>query len=75
MWLLCVGEITRIAARRRPRTAPLNRIFPIKDEISAALMCLKAELLFEAGIIDVDEMSAVIERAAAVLDQLPKEAA
>jgi hypothetical protein len=53
----------------------IDLIFPIKDEISAALMCLKAELLFEAGIIDVDEMSAVIERAAAVLDQLPKEAA
>jgi hypothetical protein len=53
----------------------IDLIFPIKDEISAALMCLKAELLFEAGIIDADEMSAVIERAAAVLDQLPKEAA
>jgi hypothetical protein len=53
----------------------IDLIFPIKDEISAALMCLKAELLFEAGIIDTDEMSAVIERAAAVLDQLPKEAA
>jgi hypothetical protein len=53
----------------------IDLIFPIKDEISAALMCLKAELLFEAGIIDADEMSAVIERAAAVLDQLPKQAA
>jgi hypothetical protein len=53
----------------------IDLTFPIKDEISAALMCLKAELLFEAGIIDTDEMSAVIERAAAVLDQLPREAA
>ena len=83
MWLLCVGEIARIAAAADPNGAfdrmrhelNIDLIFPIKDEISAALMCLKAELLFEAGIIDADEMSAVIERAAAVLDQLPKEAA
>ena len=33
----------------------IDLIFPIKDEISAALMCLKAELLFEAGIIDADD--------------------
>jgi hypothetical protein len=84
MWVLCGGEITRITRRRRPPNGAFDRmrheldidlIFPIKDEISAALMCLKAELLFQAGIIDADEISAVIERAAAVLDQLPKEAA
>jgi hypothetical protein len=42
--------------------------FPIKDEVSAWLMCLKAESLYEAGIIDTDEMNAVLERACAVLD-------
>ena len=56
---------------------PLNidLVFPIKDEVSAWLMCLKAESLFEAGIIDTDEMSAVLERVAAVLSQAPKQAA
>jgi hypothetical protein len=56
--------------------SPLNidLVFP-KDEVSAWLMCLKAESLFEAGIIDTDEMSAVLERAAAVLNQAPKQAA
>jgi hypothetical protein len=38
-------------------------------------MCLKAEALYEAGIIDTAEMSAVLERVAAVLDQAPKQAA
>jgi hypothetical protein len=46
-----------------------------KTEVSSWLMCLKAEALCEAGIIDTDEMSAVLERAAAVLDQAPKQAA
>jgi hypothetical protein len=50
-------------------------VFPIKDEVSARLMCLKAEAPCEAGIIDTDEMSAVLERAAAVLDQASKQAA
>jgi hypothetical protein len=56
---------------------PLNidLVFPIKDEVSAWLMCLKAESLFEAGIIDADEMSAVLERVAAVLNQAPEQAA
>ena len=56
---------------------PLNidLVFPIKDEVSAWLMCLKAESLFEAGIIDTDEMSAVLERVAAVLNQAPEQAA
>jgi hypothetical protein len=52
----------------------IDLVFPIKDEVSAWLMCLKAESLYEAGIIDADEMSAVLERVAAVLDQLPKQA-
>jgi hypothetical protein len=53
----------------------IDLVFPIKDEVSAWLMCLKARSLHEAGIIDTDEMSAVFERAAAVLDQAPKQAA
>jgi len=47
----------------------IDLIFPIKDETSAWLMCLKAESLCEAGIIDTDEMNAVLERAAEVIDQ------
>jgi hypothetical protein len=47
----------------------IDLVFPIKDEVSAWLMCLKAEALCEAGIIDTDEISTVLERAAAVLDQ------
>jgi hypothetical protein len=53
----------------------IDLIFPIKDEVSAWLMCLKAEALYEAGIIDTDEINAVLERAAAVLDQASRQAA
>jgi hypothetical protein len=53
----------------------IDLVFPIKDEVSAWLMCLKAELLFEAGIIDTDEKCTVLERASAILDQAPKQAA
>jgi len=53
----------------------IDLIFPIKDEVSAWLMCLKAELLFDAGVIDADEKCAVLARAAAVLDDTPKQAA
>ena len=60
---------------RARRDLDIDLIFPMKDEVSAWLMCIKAELLFEAGIIDDNEMSAVFERAAAVLDQVPKKAA
>ena len=60
---------------RARRDLDIDLIFPMKDEVSAWLMCIKAELLFEAGIIDGNEMSAVLERAAAVLDQVPKKAA
>ena len=57
------------------RNLDIDLIFPMKDDVSAWLMCLKAELLFEAGIIDSDEISAVLQRAAAVLDHASKQAA
>ena len=65
--------MTRSNRMRHPLNIDL--VFPIKDEVSAWLMCLKAESLFEAGIIDTDEMSAVLERVAAVLNQAPEQAA
>ena len=58
-----------------PHELDIDLIFPIKDEVSAWLMCLKAELLFDAGVIDTDEKCAVLFRAAAVLDDTPKQAA
>ena len=58
-----------------PPELDIDLIFPIKDEVSAWLMCLKAELLFDAGVIDTDEKCAVLSRAAAVLDDTPKQAA
>ena len=58
-----------------PHELDIDLIFPIKDEVSAWLMCLKAELLFDAGGIDTDEKCAVLSRAAAVLDDTPKQAA
>jgi hypothetical protein len=42
---------------------------------SAWLMCVKAETLYQAGIIDTNELNAVLGRAAAVIDQAPKQAA
>jgi hypothetical protein len=51
------------------RNLNIDLVFPIKDEVSAWLMCLKAELLCDVGIIDTDEMSSVLGRVAAVLDQ------
>jgi hypothetical protein len=39
----------------------IDLAFPINDDVSGWLMCLKAEALCEAGIIDTDEMSAVLE--------------
>jgi hypothetical protein len=57
------------------RGLDVDLIFPMKDEVSVWLMCLKAELLFEAGIIGSDEISAVLQRAAAVLDHASKQAA
>jgi hypothetical protein len=52
----------------------IDLVFPIKDHVSAWLMRLKAEALYEAGIIDT-EVSTVLERAAAVLDKASKRAA
>ena len=51
------------------RGLDIELIFPIKDEASARLMSLKAELLCESGVIDPDDKRAVLVRAAAVLDQ------
>jgi len=53
----------------------IDLIFPIKDEVSAWLMYLKADSLYHAGIIDTDELSAVLARVAAVLDRASDEAA
>jgi hypothetical protein len=53
----------------------IDLIFPMKDEVSAWLMCVKAETLYQADIIDTDELNAVLERAAAILDQAPRQAA
>jgi hypothetical protein len=39
------------------------------------VVAVKAEALYEAGIIDTEEMSTVLERAAAVLDKASKRAA
>jgi hypothetical protein len=61
-------------SNRMCRDLDIDLIFPMKDEVSAWLMCVKAELLCEAAIIDSDEMSAVLQRAAAVLDQTSKQA-
>ena len=58
-----------------PHELDIDLIFPIKDEVSAWLMCLKAELLFEAFVIDSDEKCTVLARAAAMLDEAPKQAA
>jgi hypothetical protein len=52
----------------------IDLVFPMKDHVSAWLMRLKAEALYEAGIIDT-EVSTVLERAAAVLDKTSKRAA
>jgi hypothetical protein len=53
----------------------IDLIFPMKDEVSAWLMCVKAETLYQADIIDTNELNAVFERAAAILDQAPRQAA
>jgi hypothetical protein len=53
----------------------IDLVFPIKDDVSAWLMRLKAEALYEAGIINTEEMGVVLERAAVVLDKASKRAA
>lgn len=54
----------------------LGLIFPIKDEPSAWLMSLKAECLYEAGILnkaEKQELDARVRRARAIAK--PKQAA
>jgi hypothetical protein len=54
----------------------IDLVFPIKDHVSAWLMRLKAEALYEGrDHRDTEEMSTVLERAAAVLDKASKRAA
>jgi hypothetical protein len=48
----------------------IDQVFPIRDDVSAGLMCVKAELLYDAGVISGKELEVVIERAAAIIDQL-----
>ena len=47
----------------------IDLVFPIRDDVSAGLMCVKAELLYDAGIINARELNVVIGRAAAIIDQ------
>ena len=47
----------------------IDLVFPIRDDVSAGLMCVKAELLYDAGIINARELNIVIGRAAAIIDQ------
>ena len=44
----------------------IDLVFPIQDDVSAGLMCVKAELLYGAGIINARELNVVIGRAAAM---------
>ena len=46
----------------------IDLVFPIRDDVSAGLMCVKAELLYDAGIINASELNVVIGRAAAMID-------
>jgi hypothetical protein len=46
----------------------IDLMFPIRDNVSAGLMCVKAELLYNAAIINASELSVVIERAASMID-------
>jgi hypothetical protein len=45
----------------------IDLVFPIRDDVSAWLMCIKGELLYDAGIINGSELNTVIERAAALM--------
>jgi hypothetical protein len=47
----------------------IDLVFPIRDDGSAELMCVKAELLYDAGIIAASEWKVVIGRAAAMVGQ------
>jgi hypothetical protein len=46
----------------------IDLVFPIRDDVSAGLMCVKAELLYDAGIINARELNSVITRAATMID-------
>lgn len=46
---------------------PISQIFPIRDAASAKLAQLKADYLYEAGVIDADVRSFVYARSAAAL--------
>ena len=50
----------------------IDLVFPIRDDVSAWLMCVKAELLYDAGIVNLKELNTVIERAATIIDQPKK---
>jgi hypothetical protein len=47
----------------------IDLVFPIRDDVSAGLMCVKAELLYDAGIIKASELNVVIGRASAIIDE------
>jgi hypothetical protein len=46
----------------------IDLMFPIRDNVSAGLMCVKAELLYDAGVISAEKLEVVIGRAAAMID-------
>ena len=48
----------------------IDLVFPIRDDVSAGLMCVKAELLYDAGIINASELNVVIGRASAIIDEV-----
>jgi hypothetical protein len=50
------------------RALDMEVIFPIKDAASAALMAIKAEYLYKAGIISEREMQWVDSRVHTFLD-------
>jgi hypothetical protein len=50
-------------------TRDLKLIFPIKDELSAWLMSIKADCLFQAGAISEAERQQVQAQAAEMIDR------
>jgi hypothetical protein len=50
-------------------TRDLILIFPIKDELSAWLMSIKADCLFQAGAISEAEMQQVQAQSAEMIDR------
>jgi hypothetical protein len=50
----------------------IDLVFPIRDGVSAWLMCVKAELLYDSGVVNLKELNTVIERAAKITAQLEK---